>query len=87
MAHLLKMHWHFFNLHCPNFCDVHAYLEDGEQVTEVQKAIFHRLKMQTASLVDIQSALLVIMRMMWAYYGKKLFCYWMNTMCRCQSQQ
>ena len=54
------------------FCDVHAYLEDGEQVTEVQKAIFHRLKMQTASLVDIQSALLVIMRMMWAYYGKKV---------------
>ena len=54
------------------FCDVYAYLEDGEQVTEVQKAIFHRLKMQTASLVDIQSALLVIMRMMWAYYGKKV---------------
>ena len=26
------------------FCDVYAYLEDGEQVTEVQKAIFHRLK-------------------------------------------
>ena len=51
---------------------VYAYLEDGEQVTEVQKAIFHRLKMQTASLVDIQSALLVIMRMMWAYYGKKV---------------
>ena len=51
---------------------MYAYLEDGEQVTEVQKAIFHRLKMQTASLVDIQSALLVIMRMMWAYYGKKV---------------
>ena len=52
------------------FCDTHAYLADGEQITDVQRAIFERLKMQTASLVDIQSSLFIIMRMMQAYYGK-----------------
>ena len=52
------------------FCDTHAYLSDGEQITDVQRAIFERLKMQTASLVDIQSSLFIIMKMMQAYYGK-----------------
>lgn len=52
------------------FCDTHAYLADGEQITDVQRAIFERLKMQTASLVDIQSSLFIIMKMMQAYYGK-----------------
>jgi len=52
------------------FCDTHAYLADGERITDVQRAIFERLKMQTASLVDIQSSLFIIMRMMQAYYGK-----------------
>ena len=52
------------------FCDTHAYLADGERITDVQRAIFERLKMQTVSLVDIQSSLFIIMRMMQAYYGK-----------------
>ena len=52
------------------FCDTHAYLADGERITDVQRAIFERLKMQTASLVDIQSSLFIIMKMMQAYYGK-----------------
>lgn len=52
------------------FCDTHAYLSDGGQITDVQRAIFERLKMQTASLVDIQSSLFIIMKMMQAYYGK-----------------
>ena len=58
-----------------NFFDItkeSGHLFKGLEIMEVQKAIFHRLKMQTASLVDIQSALLVIMRMMQAYYGKKV---------------
>ena len=52
------------------FCDTHAYLADGEQITDVQRAIFERLKMQTASLVDIQSSLFIIMKMMQVYYGR-----------------
>lgn len=52
------------------FCDTHAYLADGGRITDVQRAIFERLKMQTASLVDIQSSLFIIMKMMQAYYGK-----------------
>ena len=52
------------------FCDEHSYLEEGERITEAQRAIFHRLKTQTSSLVDIQGALLIIMKMMQAYYGK-----------------
>ena len=52
------------------FCDTHAYLADGEQITDVQRAIFERLKMQTASLVDVQSSLFIIMKMMQAYYGR-----------------
>ena len=54
------------------FCDTHAYLADGERITDVQRAIFERLKMQTASLVDIQSSLFIIMRMMQAYHGKQV---------------
>ena len=52
------------------FCDEHSYLEEGERITEAQRAIFHRLKTQTGSLVDTQGALLIIMKMMQAYYGK-----------------
>ena len=52
------------------FCDTHAYLADGGRITDMQRAIFERLKMQTASLVDIQSSLFIIMKMMQAYYGK-----------------
>ncbi|MFR6378884.1 MAG: AAA family ATPase [Evtepia sp.] len=54
------------------FCDDHAYLTESEKVTEEQKRIFRRLNDQTASLTDVQGALLVLMKMMRAYYGKPI---------------
>ena len=64
---------HAFNLlkfTLAQFCDDHAYLTESEKVTEAQKRIFRRLNDQTASLTDVQGALLVLMKMMRAYYGK-----------------
>ena len=64
---------HAFNLlkfTLAQFCDDHAYLTESEKVTEEQKKIFQRLNDQTASLTDVQGALLVLMKMMRAYYGK-----------------
>ena len=64
---------HAFNLlkfTLAQFCDDHAYLTESEKVTEEQKRIFRRLNNQTASLTDVQGALLVLMKMMRAYYGK-----------------
>ena len=64
---------HAFNLlkfTLAQFCDDHAYLTESENVTEEQKRIFRRLNDQTASLTDVQGALLVLMKMMRAYYGQ-----------------
>ena len=64
---------HAFNLlkfTLAQFCDDHAYLTESEKVTEEQKRIFRRLNDQTASLTDVQGSLLVLMKMMRAYYGK-----------------
>ena len=64
---------HAFNLlkfTLAQFCDDHAYLTESEKVTEEQKRIFRRLNDQTASLTDVQGALLVLMKMMRTYYGK-----------------
>ena len=64
---------HAFNLlkfTLAQFCDDHAYLTESEKVTEEQKRIFRRLNDQTASLTDVQGALLVLIKMMRAYYGK-----------------
>ena len=64
---------HAFNLlkfTLAQFCDDYAYLTESEKVTEEQKRIFRRLNDQTASLTDVQGALLVLMKMMRAYYGK-----------------
>ena len=66
---------HAFNLlkfTLAQFCDDHAYLTESEKVTEEQKKIFRRLNDQTASLTDVQGALLVLMKMMRAYYGKPI---------------
>ena len=66
---------HAFNLlkfTLAQFCDDHAYLTESEKVTEEQKRIFRRLNDQTASLTDVQGALLVLMKMMRAYYGKPI---------------
>ncbi|MGN0353986.1 MAG: AAA family ATPase [Muricoprocola sp.] len=51
-------------------CEEHAYLEESDKVTTVQKEIFRRLRNQSASLTDIQGALFVLMKMMQAHYGK-----------------
>ena len=52
------------------FCDEHSYLEESEKVTSAQREVFHRLRTRTASLVDVQSSILIIMKMMQAHYGK-----------------
>lgn len=54
------------------FCDTHAYLEEHEKVTDMQKKVFERLRDQSASLIDVQGSLLVIMKMMETYYGKSV---------------
>lgn len=53
-------------------CVNHAYLEDSKNVDEAHRMIFKRLKMQTGTETDVQSALLVIMEMMQAHYGKSV---------------
>lgn len=52
------------------FCIEHDYLEQSPRVSETYKNIFSRLKEQTASLTDIQGALLILMKMMQAHYRK-----------------
>ena len=51
-------------------CSEHEYLENSDKVTQVQKENFIRLKTQTSSILDIQTSILVIMKMMQAYYEK-----------------
>ncbi|MFR6380533.1 MAG: hypothetical protein ACLUNZ_12875 [Evtepia sp.] len=45
-------------------------LADNETVTEEQRRVFARLIDQTASLTEVQGALLTLMQMMQAKYGK-----------------
>lgn len=52
------------------FCDAHAYLENNEKVTDLQRAVFERLRNQRAELVDVQSSLLILLKMMQTYYEK-----------------
>ena len=52
------------------FCDAHPELADNDKVTEEQQRAFARLIDQTASLTDVQGALLTLMQMMQAKYGK-----------------
>ena len=52
------------------FCDAHPELADNETVTEEQRRVFARLIDKTASLTDVQGALLTLMQMMQAKYGK-----------------
>ena len=52
------------------FCDAHPELADNDKVTEEQQRTFARLIDQTASLTDVQGALLTLMQMMQAKYGK-----------------
>lgn len=52
------------------FCDAHPELADNETVTEEQRRVFARLIDRTASMTEVQGALLTLMQMMQAKYGK-----------------
>ena len=54
------------------FCDAHVYLTEHADITDVQKMMFERLRMQKATLLDIQNSLALIMKMMQVYYGKQV---------------
>ena len=51
-------------------CIEYSYLEQGDTVSDAYKEIFKRLKNQTASATDIKGSILILMKMMQAYYGK-----------------
>ena len=51
-------------------CIEHQYLEESSRVNPAYKQIFTRLKEQTGTFTDVQSSLLVLMRMMKEYYKK-----------------
>ena len=50
--------------------DIHRYLLDSEKVSKTDKERFMRLLSQNGNKTDVKTALLVLMRMMKAYYGK-----------------
>ena len=54
------------------FCDAHAWLENSEKVTDAQKEIFKRLKNGTASMIDVQTSLCILIKMMHAHYDRKV---------------
>ena len=51
-------------------CEEYEYLERSDKITQTQKEKFIRLKSQTASILDIQTSISVIMKMMQNYYGR-----------------
>lgn len=55
-----------------SLCVEHAYLENSDFVDEADKEIFWRLKCQKGNLTEVQSALLILTRMMAAHYGKSV---------------
>ena len=52
------------------YCDEHAYLKEGENITDNQRELFDRLIFRKASFQELQNSLLTIMKMMQSYYGK-----------------
>ena len=52
------------------YCDEHAYLKEGENITDNQRELFDRLIFRKASFQELQNSFLTIMRMMQSYYGK-----------------
>ena len=52
------------------YCDEHAYLKEGENITDNQRELFDRLIFRKASFQELQNSLLTIMRMMQSYYGR-----------------
>ena len=53
-----------------SLCSQNVYLETGENIKENEKAIFSRLRSQTASITDIKGSIVTIMDMMQSYYKK-----------------
>lgn len=53
-----------------SLCGDHSYLLEGDAVRESDKKIFLRLMDQEGKLTDIKTGLVVLTRMMEAYYGK-----------------
>lgn len=50
--------------------DNYKFLLDDPDIPSTQKEIFQRLQRQTASLTDIQGALLILTKMLYSYYKK-----------------
>ena len=50
--------------------DNYKFLLDDPDIPAAQKEIFQRLQQQTASLTDIQGALLILTKMLYSYYKK-----------------
>lgn len=50
--------------------DNYKFLLDDPDIPSAQKEIFRRLQQQTASLTDIQGALLILTKMLYSYYKK-----------------
>lgn len=50
--------------------DNYKFLLDDPDIPSAQKEIFQRLQLQTASLTDIQGALLILTKMLHSYYKK-----------------
>lgn len=55
-----------------NLCKEHAYLEHSHLIDEADRMIFNRLKLGIAKKSEVQTSLSTIMRMMQAYYGRKI---------------
>ena len=53
-----------------SLCIEHSYLEDSERAADTDKEIFRRLSYREGTKEDIQSALVTLMRMMAAHFGK-----------------
>lgn len=53
-----------------SLCVEHAYLEDSERVSDRDREIFNRLSYQRGTKEDVQGALVTLMRMMSAHFGK-----------------
>ena len=51
-------------------CSEHAYLEQSNRVSDMQKEIFARLKNQTASFTEVKNSIFILIKMMQAHYGR-----------------
>lgn len=54
-----------------SLCGMHEYLLESEKVRDADKKIFRRLLNQNGKRTDVKNSLLLLTRMMNAYYGKQ----------------